>query len=147
MKEILTEAENAKLAEGQCPDCEARLLMHGPRAGLCTNILCGACRTEFNYSFILSERIAQPCGPQRQAELYGIENGKRPVASFYVSGIQTRKELDASLGAAGPDNKLLILGSSYHPKAPVFFAYHAEGYLEFRCCECGRLVSKIAVAP
>lgn len=145
--EILTSEENGSLLNGTCPDCGSRMLISGPEGGLTMNVLCGGCLTEFNESFIQSERIGQPCEKERQEKIYGLADGKRPVAAFYPEGIQTRKELDAALRAAGGKHELLILGGSCHPKGPVFFAYRSEGYLEFRCAACGRLISKISVEP
>jgi|SRR5579872_552523 len=154
--EILTEEENAFLLDGTCPDCRARLLMDGPSAGITKNVLCGECRTEFNFSFVKSWRIGQPCDPTRQFEFYGISSEFRPVKSYGSLEPLTRAELDTGLHA-GCDNPAcdchnqpideLFLKSRCHPMANVKASYVKGGMVLIRCAACEKLIIKIAVAP
>lgn len=60
---VLTALDGADLLgflnDGRCPDCRTLFsMLKGPRGGLCTNIKCRVCGSEFNVALpIFAERI------------------------------------------------------------------------------------------
>ena len=121
------------------------------------NVLCGACRTEFNASPLQSERLAKPCDPARQKEIYGVDADNYPVTSFDLRQNLTRKELDAALLAGcqchdpdcpnqGKPLSEIYLKSRCHSSAGVSVFYKA-GTLFVNCKKCNRPIVKVSVAP
>lgn len=151
----LTLEENEKLANFICPDCGWDLLIFGPRGGLSRNTLCGNCKTEFNRSSLISERIAQPCDPQRQAEVYQMD--RFPVDKFPLGKPWREADLqklnhcsDHNCKREHPLDELeeIFMRSACHPACPVINAAYlrTENIFVLRCGECRRPILKIAVA-
>jgi hypothetical protein len=156
INKIVTHAEYLKLISGLCPDCGAAMLLNGPRGGLARNVLCGVCRTEFNVSPVQSERIAKPCAPARQREVYHIDEMHYPVAAFPDNVAQSRKQLDKALTrgcqdptCTAPHKPLteIYLQSNCHNGAGLCAAYQKDGKLVLTCRVCHRLVVIVDVAP
>jgi hypothetical protein len=155
LNQILNRTDQEKLLSGICPDCGAAMILYGPRGGIARNVLCGVCRTEFNASPVQSTRMAKPCDPTRQKEVYGVDDNNVPVASFGLKRPLTRKELDEALLAgcqchgpecAGKPLTEIHLKSRCHSAAgvSVFYKY---GVLFIICKKCDRPIVKVAVAP
>lgn len=154
--EQLTPKENDLLLTGICPDCGAELLLPGPSGGMSQNMLCGKCKVEFCVSPVLSERIHQPCTPERMAEVYGVTPNRQPVASFRPVEAHTRIDLDSALanGCQNPgcDHKnhgpleMLFLNGRCHPDAGTQAVYRASGILTLHCKECRRIIINISVS-
>jgi DNA-directed RNA polymerase subunit M/transcription elongation factor TFIIS len=155
LNKIISPAGQEMLLAGFCPDCGAAMLLNGPRGGLARNVLCGACRTEFNVSPLQCERLAAPSDPARQKEVYGVDEQNFPVASFPLRSLLTRKELDAGLARGCGDPHCthhhepqteIFLKSNCHPNAGLSACYYKDGTLILTCRLCHRLVVKILVA-
>ena len=67
--------EDRALANNQCPDCGSSDIYAGPAGGLCMNVLCDACDSEFNVALLpngphLIDRLGK-CSESRKANIYG----------------------------------------------------------------------------
>lgn len=133
------------------------MLLKGPRGGLCQNVLCGACRTEFNSCPVQSERLAKPCDPTRQKEVYGVDEGNYPLRSFPLLLPLSCKELDEALLAGcqchdpdcpnqGKPLSEIYLKSRCHPKSGVS-VFYKDRTLFVSCKQCHRPIVKVSVAP
>lgn len=78
--ESLTKFEESFLMDAKCPDCQQQNLYTGPSGGMSTNIACGSCGNEFNFSGIsgMNERLSTPGKPDRSRlqSVYGIVDFK-----------------------------------------------------------------------
>ena len=70
----LSSKDHNKLLVQICPNCLAiDQLLPGPRGGLARNVLCAACRMEFNVGPACAQVIAERCPEERARDVYDLD--------------------------------------------------------------------------
>lgn len=148
--------EQEALVNGICPICGATLFLSGPRGGAARNILCIYCRAEFNYSIVASELLTDHCAPERQKQLYDVDEAELPRYSFPKSGQAADANTLENVIEAGcmvPDcdhnhPKLveICLGQSCHPGEGIRALYRkGTAQLWLDCVVCHKPIHTINV--